>query len=500
MQTARRADPLRDVALLIKSRYAIIHLDTAEEERAEALLHQLAAQLGLALFVWKAPRGLRRADAANVIYGTETPAGALGHIEAARLPALYHFQGLGPALADADLVARLRAAAAPFEKVQGALVLTGTGFEFPETLLPISAVVHLPPPTAEDYRELLERVHRDLSTRMPVQWEMGEADVARLVHNLQGLTMVEAEKILTRAMVEDGKLSAADIQLVIEAKKGIVEREGLLEYVPAVESLQDVAGIAGLKGWLRQRRELLLDPERAREFGLTFPKGILILGVPGCGKSLCAKAVAGEWKLPLVKLDPANLYDKYVGESERNFKRALRTAERCAPVVLWIDELEKAFANTGADHDGGTSARVFGGFLTWLQDHAEPVFVVATANDVSRLPAEFLRKGRFDEIFFVDLPDAAARASILELQLRRRGQDITRFDLPELVRRTEGMSGAEIEQCVVSALFAAFSARTDLTSAGIRREIAATVPLAVTMAERVAALRAWAQGRVRSAD
>jgi SpoVK/Ycf46/Vps4 family AAA+-type ATPase len=357
----------------------------------------------------------------------------------------------------------------------------------------------MPAPSFQDYRDLVDAMFRDVSRRQHVEIVLGPAELSRLAQNLRGLTLTEAGKILTRAMVEDGKLSVEDLALVIEAKKSIVEREGLLEYFPLAAEPIEIAGLHGMKHWLQQRGAILAQPDRAAAFGLSFPKGILLLGVPGCGKSLCAKAVAQEWRLPLLKLDPAHLYDKYVGESERNFKRALSTAARCAPVVLWIDELEKAFSAHG-DQDGGTGKRIFGSFLSWMQERQEPVFLVATANDVEKLPPEFLRKGRFDEIFFVDLPSPEVREAILRIHLRKRGQDPKAFDLPALVRRSEGFSGAELEQCIVAALFASFAAQTPLTTAAVLSEIDATRPLAVTMREKIEALRAWATPRVRRAD
>jgi SpoVK/Ycf46/Vps4 family AAA+-type ATPase len=247
------------------------------------------------------------------------------------------------------------------------------------------------------------------------------AALKRLYANLRGLTLIEAEKVLTRAIVEDGALTGADIQAVLDHKRRVVEREGLLEYYPAEEAMADVAGLVTLKDWLGKRRTIIAEPDRAREFGLSFPRGVLLVGVPGSGKSLCAKAVASEWTLPLLKLDPAGLYNKYIGETEKNFRRAMKTAEEMAPVVLWIDEIEKAFAEGGGE-DGGVSTRVLGTFLSWLQEREGDVFVVATANDVERLPPELLRKGRFDEIFFVDLPDEEVRREIFRIHLERRRQ------------------------------------------------------------------------------
>lgn len=310
---------------------------------------------------------------------------------------------------------------------------------------------------------------------------------------------MEAEKILTRVIVEDGKLSPKDIRRVIEAKKDIVEREGVLEYYPVEESMDDIADLAGLKSWLDKRREIIIDPKRAMKFGLSFPKGVLLLGVPGCGKSLCAKAVAMEWGMPLLKLDSSNLYNKYIGESEKNFKRATKTAEKLSPVILWIDEIEKAFSSSSSNEDGGVSARIFSTFLSWLQDRRGDVFIVATANDVTKLPPEFLRKGRFDEIFFVDLPDAESRKSIFEIHLKKRGQEPNQFDLPILVEATDGFSGSEIEQVIVSGLYTAFSAKKELSNQILLDELKLTRPLSITMAERIAWLREWARERTVSA-
>ncbi|HUH14067.1 MAG TPA: AAA family ATPase, partial [Longimicrobiales bacterium] len=272
----------------------------------------------------------------------------------------------------------------------------------------------------------------------------------------------------------------------------------LLEYYPAEEALASIADLRGLKRWLGQRRAIFREPERAAEFGLSFPKGVLLLGVPGCGKSLCAKAVATEWSLPLLKLDPSGLYNKYIGESEKNFRRAMETAERMAPVVLWIDELEKAFA-AGGSEDGGVSQRILGSFLSWLQDRRGDVFIVATANDVQRLPPELLRKGRFDEVFFVDLPDAETRAEIFRIHLERRGHEPAALDLPVLAECADGFSGAEIEQAIVSALYDAFAQGGGLTQPHLEAELARTRPLSRTMAERIEGLRTWARDRTVSA-
>jgi SpoVK/Ycf46/Vps4 family AAA+-type ATPase len=494
-----RTDPLQDLDLLLRSRHSIVVLDTSEEERAESLLKHLADQLDLPLFAWTPSKGLRRSDKEAGIYGTAEPGQALDHVESARFPAIYLFKGFEPYLADTVLARKLRDAAEPYREVAGAIILTGAGLDLPEPVQQVATMLRLPPPDVEEYRALLQHILRDLNRRGHITVDQTPDESQRLLQNLRGLTLLEAEKVLTKAIIEDGQLSPDDIRKVVEAKKQLIEREGLLEYYPVEESLAEVADLATLKDWLRKRQVIVETPERASEFGLEFPRGVLLLGVPGCGKSLCAKAVAMEWGLPLLKLDPSNLYNKYIGESERNFKRAVAAAERMAPVILWIDELEKAFAGAG-DHDGGVTMRILGTFLSWLQDRRGDVFVVATANDVQRLPAEFLRKGRFDEIFFVDLPDEETRAKIFEIHLRKRGQDNVDFDLPNLAAASDGFSGSEIEQVVVAGLYTAFSEKETLSTGALLREVAATRPLSKMMAEKVAGLRAWAEGRTVRAN
>jgi len=494
-----RNDPIRDLELLIRSRYGLLVLDTAEDERAETLLRLAADRLGLAYFTWSRTRGLRRDGGATAIYGTTDPTQALAHVASAQINALYYLSGFQTLLADPLQADRLKEIAGILSTRAGAVALSGTGIDMPESLRRLSATVSLPPPEPLEYHRLIDRVTRDLRQRMKVEVQVGEADAARLVANLRGLTLLEAEKVLTRAIVEDGRLSEADLQHIIDYKKQIVEREGVLEYYPVEETLAEVADLAGLKAWLAKRKHILTAPDKAAAFGLEFPKGVLLVGVPGCGKSLCAKAVAMEWGLPLLKLDPGRLYNKYVGESERNFRRAMDTAERLSPCVLFIDELEKAFASGGSE-DGGVSQRVLGTFLAWLQDRRGDVFTVATANDVTRLPPEFLRKGRFDEVFFVDLPNEEARRAILAIHLRKRGQAPESFDPAALVPATAGFSGAEIEQAIVSALYTAFNDGRKLTTELVLAEVASTRPLSQVMAEKVSALRAWAQERTVSAN
>ncbi len=492
-------DFVDELDLLIRSRYALIVIDTWDLDRAEDALRRVSAQLSLHFHTWRRSKGVQRGGESSAPFVDETgePAAALRHIE--REAGIFHLPLFGDYLADNLVASHLADVIDRFRMRKGTVVISGRDVKLPESLRPHAIVIRMPAPALEDYRVLLERVTRDHAARMPIRVELSNEDRARLVHNLLGLSLTEAERILTRLIMGDAALTPADIPRVANAKRQAVEQDGLLEYSATTEGLSAVAGLDGLKAWLTKRHAGILDPDRAAAFGLPFPKGLLLTGVPGCGKSLCAKAVAHEWQLPLLRLDPALLYDKFVGDSEKNFKRALQTAERMAPIVLWIDELEKAFSGSSGEHDGGVSKRVLGGFLSWLQDRRGDVFVVATSNDVSALPPEFVRKGRFDEVFFVDLPDDVSRQAIFNIHLAKRGQTASRIDIAALSHAASGFSGAEIEQVIVSALFTAFSGDGVLDTTVLLSEIAATRPLSTTMAEPLTRLRNWARDRTVSA-
>jgi MoxR-like ATPase len=491
---------LDELKLLIRSRYGVIIIETPEEDRVESLLRLLADQVQLPLFHWSRTKSLLRDGETKGIYGTKTAKGALGHLLASNFPGIYVFHSLGPDLENPAVTESIKDIAKFFSDNDGVLILLGAKVHIADSLRPLTARVPLPEPEVKEYRDLLLNVLRDVKAHTPIRINISRSDAQRLVHNLKGLTLLEAEKILTKALVVDQALTAKDIERVMDAKKQIIEREGLLEYYPMESTMGEIAALDGLKAWLAKRKNIIEKPEQAREYGLTFPKGVLLVGIPGTGKSLCAKAVAMEWKLPLLKMDPASLYNKYIGETEKNFRKAMDAASRMSPVVLWIDEIEKAFAVTEGDSDNGVSTRVLGTFLSWLQDRTGDVFVVATANDVSKLPPELLRKGRFDEIFFVDLPNDQARKDLFSIHLRKRKKNPELFDLERLSVATEGFTGADIEQVIISGMYTSFDQQHSLDTALLEKEVSMTRPLSQTMPERIAALREWARERTVPAN
>jgi SpoVK/Ycf46/Vps4 family AAA+-type ATPase len=330
--------------------------------------------------------------------------------------------------------------------------------------------------------------------------ELDEAGRTRLLQAALGLTLGEAENVFAKIIVKDERLSGDDVNEVFAEKQQIIRKSGLLEYCTTTETFSNIGGLAMLKDWLNKRVSAFTD--EARAFGLPAPKGILMLGVQGCGKSLCAKAVSSQWQLPLLRFDMGRMFGSLVGSSEENVRRAIAVAESVAPTILWVDEIDKAFAGSqgSGSADGGTTARVFGTFLTWLSEKTAPVFVVATANDISQLPPELLRKGRLDEIFFVDLPSREERAQIFAIHLVKRGRDAAAFDTTACAEASPDFSGAEIEEAINNALYDAFYASQQLTTAHILHSVTQTVPLAKTMDEQINRLRSWAEGRARNAS
>src|SRR3989454_1363042 len=314
--------------------------------------------------------------------------------------------------------------------------------------------------------------------------------------NLRGLTEEEAERAISQSLVARYALAPACITDVLESKKALLKRSEMLEFVDASNNMASVGGLENLKNWLAQRCNSW-EPQ-AREFGLEPPKGVIILGVQGCGKSLCARAVAGEWKLPLVKFDTAAVYDKYIGETEKRIQKVFKVAEGLAPCVLWIDELEKVFAGSGPDSasaDAGVSSRLLASFLSWMQERKSPVFVAATCNNVTALPPELIRKGRFDELFFVDLPNQVERKQIFAIHLARRKRIPAEFDLDRVATAAKGYSGVEIDAAVQTALYAAFSSKQTVSTQGLLQALKVTVPLSITRSEEIQALRTWAKQR-----
>ncbi|MCA9582592.1 MAG: AAA family ATPase, partial [Myxococcales bacterium] len=484
---------VRDLDLLLRGHHPLLAIESPERGRIGVLLQHVADHVGIPYGHWTAHEGLRWGAEVIPVTSTQKPQDCLRFIRQ-QGPGLHNLEGFDVFLEDPEILSQLRQIHDEFYRHPGAVVMTGPTLTIPSTISSLVTTVELAAPSPKEIHRFVTQVLKELAARMPVEIELSVAETNRLIEHLKGLTLFEIRKVITRVVIEDGKLAIGDLEGIAGAKREIIERTGVLEYHPADASLSDVAGLASLKAWLRKRRAAFLQPGEAKAFGLAPPRGLLLLGVQGCGKSLCAKAVSSEWGLPLVRLDPSNLYNKFYGESEKNLQRAIKVSEAMAPIVLWIDEIEKAFGGQG-DQDSGTSQRVFATFLTWLNDKKASVFVIATANDVTRLPPELLRKGRFDEIFFVDLPTQEVRKQIFGVHLAKRGRAPGAFDLDRLAEASEGFSGAELEQAVLSGLYTAFGETGELTTEVLLHELATTKPLSVTMRERIDTLRQWAKGR-----
>ncbi|MBX3230250.1 MAG: AAA family ATPase [Labilithrix sp.] len=487
------------LTLLLESHDSLIVCEDVEEDRLISVIDTAAMRLRLPVLAWRAHVGLTPADSDRPADKSDDPLECLALIERANRPSLYHLRGFDEPLRDARVVSRLKDVCRKLLQHHGALIVSGASIELPRDLESFATHLRLPPPSLTEYRQIIHGVINELRMRREVQVELDADDTRDLYEHLRGLSLADTRRIVARGIVRDGKLNADDIEEIRQAKREILERTGVLSYVASPTDLSQVAGLATFKEWIRTRSRAFQEPDAAKAFGLTPARGVLLIGVQGCGKSLAAKAVAGEWRLPIVRLDPANLFSKYIGETEKTLRRTLATIESMAPLVVWIDELEKAFASS-RENDGGVSARLMGSLLAWLQEHRARVFVVATANDVAALPPELLRKGRFDELFFVDLPDPHARSELFRIHLASRGRIVDEGTVREVVLATEGWSGAEIEQAVIAALHAAFSANVELGAEHLLAESRATTPLSVTMAERIGALRAWADGRAVRAD
>ena len=496
-----------EIETLIRARYPILYIISNEEMRVQNLIVEIAAKRQKKVFEWTFSNGIVPAGASiqsknTRNASTKDPLAALDQVIEQVEPAIFLFKDFHPFLTKNNyaIIRKLKDIALHLKNSFKTIILISPVMEIPAELDKEVTVINFPQPTKEDLGAMLDKIIAEVSTHKQIQIDLDGDGREKLLQAALGLTLGEAENVFAKIIVQEQRLSGDHVNEVFAEKQQIIRKSGLLEYYAAEEDFSNVGGLSVLKEWLTKRAIAFTD--EARAFGLPAPKGILLLGVQGCGKSLCAKAVARRWQLPLLRFDMGRMFGSLVGSSEENVRRAIAVAESVAPAVLWVDEIDKAFVgsqSSGAT-DGGTTARVFGTFLTWLSEKKAPVFVVTTANDVSQLPPELLRKGRLDEIFYVDLPSEEERAEIFRIHIVKRGRDPEKFDLPALVNASVDFSGAEIEESIISALYDAFYSREELSTDYVLASLAATVPLAKTMSEKINALRKWAVGRARNAS
>ena len=555
------SDGLERLKVLINSSTPIVVMETAEEVHAVTMVRAACSQLNMATFEWTIADGLVRsgsnapveeqkiparagqaagwtspggrsqtqtrttlspetgeaarlakamfsslgADAAATlnagapgsIYNTREPVQALANMESMTVEAVFILKDFHRHMDDPVVVRRLRDVGQKFSANRRTVIITAPDIAVPAELTTLVEYFDLPLPNRERLHDIIHETFARLSKTYTLKLQLDAAGVDAMAANLRGLTEEEADRAISQALVTRYALCSDSVTDVLEAKKQLLRHSGMLEFIEASDNMGGVGGLENLKHWLGQRRGSWEDS--AREFGLEPPKGMIILGVQGCGKSLCARAVAREWKLPLVKFDTSAVYDKYIGETEKRIRKVFQVAEGLAPCVLWIDELEKVFAGSGPDSasaDAGVSSRLLASFLSWMQDRKSPVFVAATCNNVTALPPELIRKGRFDELFFVDLPNQAERKQIFAIQLAKRKRNPAEFDLERVAAAAQGYSGAEIDAAVQTALYAAYSEKAaPLTTQLLVDALAQTVPLSTTRAEEIQALREWARTR-----
>jgi hypothetical protein len=516
-------DPLARLKVLLDSSTPIVAIESVEEVRAVRLVRAACAALNLATFEWTIASGLVRCGSdvgevvpegraistsaygaaaqealvtSKAIYNSQEPAQMLSNLEGISVGAAFILKDPHRHMGEPVVVRRLRDVGQKFSENRRTIVLTSPKIEVPAELQGLVEFLQLPLPDRRRLRQIIDETVVRISKNHTLQRRLDAQGYDAVVESLRGLTEEEAERALSQALVARYGLCPEIAEDVHETKKCLLRRSEMLEFVEAGDAFAGVGGMNNLKRWLAQRRGSWEDA--AREFGLEAPHGVIILGVQGCGKSLCARAVAGEWNLPLVKFDTAAIYDKYIGETEKRIRKVFEVAEGLAPCVLWIDELEKVFAGSGPDSasvDAGVSSRLLASFLSWMQDHKTPVFVAATCNNVSALPPELIRKGRFDELFFVDLPQQTEREQIFSIQLKKRKRNPAEFDLQTVATAAKGFSGAEIDAAVQTSMYAAYSSKKDVSTQALLDALTATVPLSTTRAEEIEALRQWARTR-----
>jgi ATP-dependent 26S proteasome regulatory subunit len=538
--------PIDRLKVLLNSSTPIVLIETVEEMRAVSLVRMACSELSLAVFEWTIADGLVRSDNGaaapqpvphpsapprpdyrsgalprgnseadrlaravlssvgsdagtaprSAMYNTTDPVQALANLETMTIEAVFVLKDFHRHMDSPVVVRRLRDVGQKFSANRRTLVLTAPSIEMPPELAGLVEFLDLPLPDRNRLREIIRETYTRMAATHTLKLQLDANGVDAMAGNLRGLTEETAERAVSQTVVGRLALSPECITDVLDAKKALLKRSEMLEFVDTTDNMSSVGGLENLKRWLQQRQGSWDD--RARQFGLDPPKGVIILGVQGCGKSLCARAVAGEWKLPLVKFDTAAVYDKFIGETEKRIQRVFRVAEGLAPCVLWIDELEKVFAGSGPDSasaDAGVSSRLLASFLSWMQERKPAVFVAATCNNITVLPPELIRKGRFDELFFVDLPCAAERRQVFSIQLKKHKRNPAGYDLDRVATAAKGFSGAEIESSVQTALYAAFAREQELSTEDLLTALSSTVPLSITRAEEVEKLRAWARDR-----
>ncbi len=499
---------------LFRARFPYIYITTWEEDRAISLIKKIAKSEKLIrvtreVYIWTQTNGFVLDG--QKIDGTNSPDKAIDFIRECNKNAVFimcdfHvYFGVKGRQVDYNVVRRLRDNISDLKtsKFRKNVIFLASELLIPETMQKEITIVDMPLPTLDEIKTKLEKM-----VAQNAQIDTSGLDAEgkeRLCKAAMGLTLQEAENAFALAMVNDGKIDGQDLGIILSEKMQVIKKTGILEFINTDIKIEDVGGLENLKNWLKKRNNSW--SESAKKYCLPAPKGVLITGVPGCGKSLTAKAMSAAWQLPLLKLDFGKIFSGIVGSSEENMRKAIKTAEAVAPSILWVDEIEKSLSGMSSSGDSGTSSRIFGTFLTWMQEKTAPVFVIATANNISSLPAELLRKGRFDEIFFVDLPTQNEREEIFKLHLKKRLKDkdvASKLVLDDelykqLAQMTEGFVGAEIEQVVITALYEAFFNKRPLEFSDLTNTIKNVVPLSVTQKEQILSLRQWANIRAVAA-
>jgi SpoVK/Ycf46/Vps4 family AAA+-type ATPase len=498
-----RKTSIDEIGYLIRARYPIIWVVSFEEDRVLKAVREARGvrDRGKKVFVWSITEGWQGPGSEGGKDITD-PYKALNYMLQTEQNAIFILKDFHPYLQDPTIVRRLRDLREQLKGTRKTCVVLSSVLKIPAELEKEIAVVDYELPNVEQLGFIRDGVLKGVADDPTVESKLDERQKEKIAEAALGLTAIEAENVFAKSIVQHKRF---DVDVILQEKEQIIRKSGILEFMHPEDTVGGIGGLELLKGWLKKRTRAFT--KEARAFGVPQPKGILLIGVPGCGKSLTAKSIGNLWQLPLLRLDVGRVFGSLVGSSEENIRRAIKTAESVAPCILWLDELEKGLSGvqSSGQTDGGTTSRVFGTFITWLQEKTSPVFVIATANQVKMLPPEILRKGRFDEIFFVDLPSAEERKEIFKIHIRKRAtpdypRNPENFDLNALVEASEGYSGAEVEQAVISALYDAFDAGMDLTTEGLLQALEETVPLSQTMQEEITSMREWAKTRARFAS